>query len=62
VHLSIDREWNTAIELDMSNLTNHVVWASPDSTVNGGASFGTIGALNANNAPRDVQGMLRIKF
>jgi hypothetical protein len=46
----------------MSNLTNHVVWASPDSTVNGGASFGTIGALNANNAPRDVQGMLRIKF
>jgi Carboxypeptidase regulatory-like domain len=58
----IYREWNVAIELDMSNLTNHVVWASPNSVVNGGSSFGTISALNANNQPRDVQGMLRINF
>ena len=56
------REWNVAIEVDMSNMTNHVVWASPNSTVNGGSSFGTISALNSSNAPRDVQGMLRINF
>jgi hypothetical protein len=55
-------EWNVAIEVDMSNLTNHVVWASPNSAVNGGSSFGTISALNAGNAPRDLQGMLRINF
>jgi hypothetical protein len=56
------REWNVAIEVDMTNITNHVVWGSPNSTVNGGASFGTISALNAQNAPRDVQGSLRINF
>ena len=58
----IYREWNVTIELDMSNLTNHVVWASPNSSVNGGSSFGTISALNSSNQPRDVQGMLRINF
>jgi hypothetical protein len=58
----IYREWNVAIEVDMSNMTNHVVWASPNSTVNGGSSFGTISALNSSNNPRDVQGMLRINF
>jgi Carboxypeptidase regulatory-like domain len=57
----IYREWNVAIEVDMTNLTNHVVWASPNSTVNGG-SLGEITALNSSNAPRDVQGMLRINF
>jgi len=56
------REWNVAIEVDMINLTNHVVWASPNSTVNGGSSFGTISALNSSNAPRSAQGMLRINF
>jgi hypothetical protein len=55
-------EWNVAIEVDMTNITNHVVWGSPNSTVNGGSSFGTISALNAQNAPRDVQGSLRINF
>jgi hypothetical protein len=58
----IYREWNVAIEVDMSNLTNHVVWASPNSTVNGGSSFGTISALNSSNAPRSAQGMIRINF
>ncbi len=58
----IYREWNVAIEVDMSNLTNHVVWGSPNSTVNGGTSFGTINALNSSNAPRSAQGMLRINF
>lgn len=58
----IHESWNIAIEVDMTNMTNHVVWASPNSTVNGGSSFGTISALNANNQPRDVQGMLRINF
>jgi hypothetical protein len=58
----IYREWNVAIEVDMSNLTNHVVWASPSSTVNGGTSFGTISALNSSNQPRSAQGMLRINF
>ena len=60
--IPIYREWNVAIELDMSNLTNHVVWASPNSVVNGGSSFGTIGALNSSNNPRSAQGMLRINF
>ena len=58
----IYREWNVAIELDMSNLTNHVVWASPNSSVNSGSGFGTITALNTSNAPRSAQGMLRINF
>ncbi len=58
----IYREWNVAIEVDMSNLTNHVVWASPNSAVNGGTSFGTISALNSSNQPRSAQGMLRINF
>jgi hypothetical protein len=58
----IYREWNVAIEVDMSNLTNHVVWASPNSTVNTGSAFGTISALNSSNNPREAQGMLRINF
>ena len=58
----IYREWNVAIELDMSNMTNHVVWASPNSTVNTGSAFGTISALNSSNNPRSAQGMLRINF
>jgi hypothetical protein len=58
----IYREWNVAIELDMSNMTNHVVWASPNSTVNTGSAFGTISALNSSNNPRAAQGMLRINF
>jgi hypothetical protein len=60
----IYHEWSVGIELDMTNLTNHVVWASPSSQVASGtnASFGTITALNSANAPRDVQGSLRINF
>lgn len=58
----IYREWNIAIEIDMINITNHVVWNSPGSTVNGGSSFGTLSSLNASAGPRDVQGMLRINF
>jgi len=58
----IHESWNIAIELDMSNMTNHVVWASPNSTVNSGTGFGTITALNSSNAPRSAQGMLRINF
>jgi hypothetical protein len=60
----IYREWNVAIEIDMSNLTNHVVWASPSASVASGtnAGFGTITALSSANNPRDVQGMLRINF
>ncbi|MGA8780513.1 MAG: hypothetical protein WB567_07195, partial [Terracidiphilus sp.] len=60
----IYREWNIGIELDMTNLTNHVVWASPSASVASGtnAGFGTITALSSANAPRDVQGSLRINF
>jgi hypothetical protein len=58
----IYREWNVAIEMDMSNLTNHVVWASPNAVVNSGSAFGTISALNSSNQPRSAQGMLRINF
>jgi hypothetical protein len=39
-----------------------VVWGSPNAVVNGGTSFGTISGLNAANAPRSAQGMLRINF
>jgi hypothetical protein len=57
-------EWNLAFELDMTNVTNHVVWASPSAVVASGtnANFGTITALSSANAPRDVQGSLRINF
>jgi len=58
----IVHEWNIAIEVDMSNLTNHTVWASPNAVVNGGSSFGTIGGTNVNYQPRETQGMLRINF
>jgi len=58
----IYREWNIAIELDMSNMTNHMVWASPNSTVNTGTAFGTISSPNVNWQPRQAQGMLRINF
>ncbi|MGD1063655.1 MAG: carboxypeptidase-like regulatory domain-containing protein [Terracidiphilus sp.] len=58
----IYREWNIAIEVDMSNLTNHMVWASPNAVVGGGTSFGTISAPNAAWQPREAQGMLRINF
>jgi hypothetical protein len=56
------REWNLAFELDMTNVTNHTVWASPNAVVNGGSSFGTITALSSAYSPRDVQGALRINF
>ena len=57
-------EWNLAFELDMTNVTNHVVWASPAASVASGTNlgFGTITALSSANAPRDVQGSLRINF
>jgi hypothetical protein len=62
--IPVYREWNLGIELDMTNLTNHVVWASPSASVASGtnAGFGTITALSSANAPRDVQGSLRINF
>jgi hypothetical protein len=62
--IPIYREWNVGIELDMTNLTNHVVWASPSASVASGtnAGYGTITALSSANAPRDVQGSLRINF
>jgi hypothetical protein len=57
-------EWNLAFELDMTNVTNHVVWASPSAAVASGtnAGYGTVTALSSANAPRDVQGSLRINF
>jgi hypothetical protein len=57
-------EWNLAFELDMTNITNHTVWASPSAVVASGknAGFGTITALSSAYAPRDVQGSLRINF
>jgi hypothetical protein len=62
--IPVYREWNLGIELDMTNLTNHVVWASPSAGVASGtnAGYGTITALSSANAPRDVQGSLRINF
>jgi hypothetical protein len=55
-------EWNIGFELDMINVTNHTVWASPNANVNSGGSFGTISALSSAYSPRDVQGSLRINF
>jgi hypothetical protein len=60
----IVREWNVGFELDMTNVTNHVVWSSPSASVASGSNsgFGTITSLSSANAPRDVQGSLRINF
>lgn len=56
----IYREWAFAFELDMSNVTNHVVWNSPNAVVNGGSSFGTVSSVQ--NQPRDVQVSAHINF
>ncbi|MGA3132140.1 MAG: TonB-dependent receptor [Terracidiphilus sp.] len=67
----IYHEWKAAFELDMANVTNHVVYGPPGqsgttvgktSTVQSGtnASFGTL--TQVNNTPREVQGSLRISF
>ena len=57
----IHENWNFAFEVDMSNVTNHTVFASPASTV-GSSSFGEITSLSSANSPRDVQFSGRINF
>lgn len=56
----IYHEAGLKLEADMLNVTNHVVFASPDATVNNGASFGTIGSQS--NLPRDFQLSARIQW
>ncbi len=60
----IFHEWRLAFELDMTNVTNHVEWASPSATVASGtnASFGTITNVGSTYTPRELQGSLRINF
>ncbi|MGA9020979.1 MAG: hypothetical protein WB408_04530, partial [Terracidiphilus sp.] len=57
----IYHEWKLAFELDMTNITNHVVFASPTAAVNGG-SYGTITGVNASYTPREVQASGRISW
>jgi hypothetical protein len=56
----IYREWAFSFRMDMSNVTNHVVWGSPNAVVNGGSSFGTLSSVS--NQPRDVQVSGRISW
>ena len=61
----IYREWNVAIEVDMSNMTNHVVLAGPGSlsvsnTDQAAGNFAVVSKIA--NYPRDVQGSLRINW
>jgi hypothetical protein len=56
----IYHEWTFAFQLDMTNVTNHVVWSSPNATVNGSTEFGTLSSVS--NQPRDVQVSGRISW
>ena len=58
----IYRVMKLALEIDMSNVTNHVVLKPPSTTVAAGAnsSFGTISGIA--NYPRDVQASARISW
>jgi hypothetical protein len=56
----IYHEAGLKLEADMLNVTNHVVFSAPNSTVNGGGSFGTIGSQS--NLPRDFQLSARIQW
>jgi hypothetical protein len=56
----IYHEWAFAFEVDMSNVTNHVVWSSPNSQVNGSSEYGTL--TSVANQPRDVQVSGRISW
>jgi carboxypeptidase family protein len=55
----IYHEWALAFGVDMTNVTNHVVWNSPNAAVNGG-SLGELSTIE--NQPRDVQVSGRISF
>lgn len=56
----IYHEAGLKLEADMLNVTNHVVFNAPDSTVNGGSSFGTLS--KQANLPRDFQLSARIQW
>jgi hypothetical protein len=58
----IYRVMKLAFEIDMTNVTNHVVLKGPSASVASGsnASFGTISGIA--NYPRDVQGSARISW
>ena len=61
---SVYRELKLAFGVDVSNLTNHVVYYTPAATVQGGstATFGTISKLNPANNPREIQLSGRLSF
>lgn len=56
----IYHEAGLKLEADMLNATNHVVFNSPNATVNGGSSFGTLS--KQSNLPRDFQLSARIQW
>jgi hypothetical protein len=55
----IYREWMFAFEADIANATNHVIWNSPDSTVND-TTYGTLTGVASQ--PRTVQFSGRISW
>ncbi len=57
----IYREWKLAFEVDVTNLTNHVILASPTAVVNSG-SYGEITGVASNYVPREAQGSLRFSW
>jgi hypothetical protein len=57
----IYHEWKLALEIDMTNVTNHVILASPSAAVNSG-SYGEITAVGTSYVPREAQGSLRVSW
>jgi hypothetical protein len=58
----IYHEWKLALELNMVNVTNHVVWNAPNATVSGSSEFGTLTGTSPQPGPRAVQVSGRISW
>ena len=58
----IYHEWALAIEADLVNSTNHVVWNAPNAQVSGSSEFGTLSSISATPGPRALQLSGRISW
>ncbi len=57
----IYQQWTLQVEADMSNVTNHTVWASPSGAV-ANSSYGLITGTANGYAPRHVQLAARVNW
>jgi hypothetical protein len=60
----IYREWNLALEGDLSNIANHVSYAAPSCTVAAGSTstFCTVTGTASSYTPRSAQLSARISW